>query len=153
MLPSRPTASPDFEWNDAFLLGHGPMDDEHRSFVDLVALMLVGSDAALPALLERFATLAQRHFETEDAWMTASDFPARACHVEEHAAVMKSVRAIQRRVAAGEIDAARRLAKELRDWFPSHAQHLDSALAHWMCKRVHGGKPVVLRRELMNALR
>ncbi|MEO7402205.1 MAG: hemerythrin, partial [Burkholderiales bacterium] len=48
--------------------------------------------------------------------------------------------------AAGEIDAARRLAKELRDWFPGHAQHLDSALAHWMFKRSYGGKPVVLRR-------
>jgi len=32
-------------------------------------------------------------------------------------------------------------------WFPGHATHLDSALAQWMFKREHGGKPVVFRRQ------
>ena len=42
----------------------------------------------------------------------------------------------------------RRLAAALADWFPGHAFHRDSALAHWMVKRSFGGKPVVLRRNL-----
>jgi hypothetical protein len=42
----------------------------------------------------------------------------------------------------------RRLGSELAAWFPGHADYLDSALAHWMCKRTLGGKPVVLRRNI-----
>jgi hemerythrin len=43
---------------------------------------------------------------------------------------------------------ARRFAEELTRWFPGHADYLDSALAAWMVKRRHGGKPVVLRRQI-----
>jgi hypothetical protein len=42
----------------------------------------------------------------------------------------------------------RSLVQALVDWFPGHAAHLDSALAHWMFKRQFGGKPVVLRRTI-----
>jgi hypothetical protein len=38
--------------------------------------------------------------------------------------------------------------RELIQWFPSHADHLDSALAHWISKLRTGGRPVVLRRSL-----
>ena len=135
-----------FEWSDDFLLGHGPMDDVHQEFVEIVCAMQEAPDQDVAPLLERFASHAKAHFESEDAWMAETDFPARACHIDEHAAVLKSVHAIQRRVANGDSQAARRLATELRAWFPGHAQHLDSALAHWMCKLRLGGKPVVLRR-------
>jgi hemerythrin len=59
---------------------------------------------------------------------------------------MQSVREVMERVEAGELHHARSLAAELARWFPGHADYLDSALAHWMVKRRHGGKPVVLRR-------
>jgi hypothetical protein len=36
----------------------------------------------------------------------------------------------------------------LFEWFPGHADYLDSALAAWMTKRRFGGKPVVLRRSV-----
>ena len=35
----------------------------------------------------------------------------------------------------------------VKDWFPGHADYLDSALSHWMFKRRFGGKPMVLRRD------
>jgi hemerythrin len=140
-----------FTWNDMFLLGYGPMDDTHREFVDIVSALLNSPDADVAGHLEAFARHAETHFEQEREWMESTDFPARGCHVDEHNAVMKSVRDVQQMVAAGDVDEARALAKALADWFPGHADYMDSALAHWMSKRSYGGKPVVLRRNVLPA--
>ncbi len=137
-----------FAWSDRFLLGHGPMDDVHREFVAIVARMLDAPDDQLPALLDTFAEHAQAHFETENTWMVETEFPARECHIDEHAAVMKSVGEVRALLAQGNHAICRKLVDELVQWFPSHADHLDSALAHWMCKQRMGGKPVVIRRGL-----
>jgi hemerythrin len=135
-------------WSDAFVLGYGPMDDVHEEFVTLVQAMQQAPDNELAGLLAAFLMHAKAHFDAEDAWMVETDFPARGCHIDEHAAVMRSVRQVQARLAGGDYAVARRLADELASWFPAHADYLDSALAHWMCKRRLGGKPVVLRRDL-----
>src|SRR5690606_37335684 len=105
-------------------------------------------DAEVEARLEELAAHAKDHFGTEDAWMTETEFPARECHMNEHAAVLNSVEQVQQRVAEGDFDLARDLARELAKWFPGHTDYLDSALSHWMCKRSLGGKPVVFRRDI-----
>ncbi|MDO8249556.1 MAG: hemerythrin domain-containing protein [Rhodoferax sp.] len=136
------------QWSDALLLGYGPMDAVHREFVDTVQALQTAQDADLPRCLEALVAHARSHFETEDFWMVETDFPARACHIEEHAAVMASVEQVRQLLAQGNIAECRRLADELARWFPGHADYLDSALAHWICKQRLGGKPVVLRRDL-----
>src|SRR3954468_16476715 len=121
-----------FAWNDMFLLGYGPMDDTHREFVDIVNALLSAPEAELPGHLEAFARHAESHFEQEREWMESTEFPARGCHIDEHNAVMKSVRDVQEIVAKGDLAEARALAKALADWFPGHADYMDSALSHWM---------------------
>lgn len=138
--------SEDFHWHDGLLLGYSPMDSTHEEFVHCVAAMQAASDEQLPSALAAFVAHAERHFGEEDRWMTETDFPARDCHIQEHAEVMKSVRMAQDRLAQGDNTVCRRLADELVRWFPGHASYLDSALAHWMCKARFGGKPVVIRR-------
>ncbi len=141
------------DWSDAFVLGHEPMDATHREFVALVRAMQTGPEAGLAGLLADFEAHARRHFEEEDRWMLETGFPPRECHMDEHAAVLRSVVEVREVVARGEFDQVRRLADALADWFPRHADWLDSALAHWLCKRAYGGKPVVLRRDLKGTLR
>ena len=136
----------DLVWSDAFLLGYGPMDTVHEEFVEIVSAMVKGPDEGLLASLERFAEHARSHFGTEDQWMKETEFPARECHTDEHAAVMSSVEEVLALARSGNTAQVRPLAQELARWFPGHADYLDSALAHWMFKRSHGGKPVVLRR-------
>jgi hemerythrin len=138
-----------FPWTDTYLLGYGPMDETHREFVDLVNALLTCDDPAFAAHLEAFARHAEAHFAEEDAWMERTDFPPKDCHIQEHAAVMHSVRQVMEIVRSGNVAEGRRLAAALADWFPGHAFHLDSALSHWMVKRSHGGKPVVLRRNVL----
>lgn len=135
-----------FPWDDRYLLGHNPMDDTHREFVDLVHVLLTAEDAALPAALEAFAKHAEAHFEQENRWMEQDGFPARECHVDEHAKVLASVREVQAELAAGNAAICRDLAAALMDWFPGHADYMDSALATWLVKKAHGGRPLVLKR-------
>jgi hemerythrin len=142
------STSTEFRWKDDYLLGYVPMDDTHREFVEHLNALLTCADPDLAGRLEAFAKHADAHFADENAWMEKTDFPPKQCHVDEHAAVMQSVYQVLEVVRQGDVAEGRRLAAALADWFPGHAFHLDSALAHWMVKRSYGGKPVVLRRNV-----
>jgi hemerythrin len=138
-------------WSDAFVLGYPAMDDSHREFVDDLRALLTAPDDGLAAALDVFAIHLANHFAREEGWMNASEFPARQCHADEHAAVLKSVNEVQAMLgdtaqASRRFLVARELALELERWFPAHADYLDAALSHWMSRRAHGGAPVVLRR-------
>lgn len=135
-------------WHDGLLLGYDPLDGVHQEFVQCVSALQQAADADLPAALDALETHLIAHFGQEDRWMEETEFPARECHVNEHAAVLQSVRGVRQRLALGETAVCRRLAQELARWFPGHADYLDSALAHWMCKQRLGGKPVVVRRDI-----
>jgi hemerythrin-like metal-binding protein len=143
-----PLPSDAIQWSDVFLLGYGPIDAVHEAFVDLLGRLQGADDAALPALLDQFAEHCTSHFDQENDWMVASAFPPRECHIDEHAAVLQSVREVQELLAQGNVTICRELVAQLADWFPQHADQLDSALAHWMTHKRLGGKPVVLRRGL-----
>lgn len=152
-LPPTPTA--DLLWSDERLLGFGPMDRTHEDFYRLAFDLLTCHDggAGYAAVARRaiaaFEAHAVAHFGEEERWMQDSGFPAAGCHVDEHAAVLASVREVRAAVDEGRAgaDLLRRLAEHLFTWFPAHADYMDSALAAWMCKRTLGGQPVVLRRQ------
>lgn len=139
------TQTTTLHWGSHQLLGHGPMDDIHHEFVDLIGQLELAEDAQLPALLEAMEAHLQQHFAEENQWMEESQFPPRQCHMDEHAAVLKSVAEVREKLAEGNVQICRALIDALVDWFPGHATHLDSALAHWLSKQRFGGKPVVLR--------
>lgn len=136
------------KWTDLYLLGYAPMDEVHKEFVDIVGRMQRAVDSEMLELMDAFAAHAKAHFETENTWMIETDFPARDCHIDEHAAVMRSVEEVREELTQGNYAIFPSLAAELARWFPGHADHLDSALAHWICKKRLGGKPVVIRRDL-----
>jgi hemerythrin len=135
-------------WTDRLLLGYAEMDAEHRDFVVCVQALQQAEPAQVPERLQAFADHARRHFAAEDTWMRDTGFPARDCHIDEHAAVLKSVDDVQALVAQGNTAIVRSLADELARWFPGHADYLDSALATWMAKRRWNAQPVVLRRNI-----
>lgn len=146
---ANPADINNLRWSDAFILGYPPMDMVHAEFVELVGQLQCAGDAELSALLDAFVAHAEAHFGEEDRWMNETAFPARECHINEHAAVMKSVLEVRELLVQGNFAVCRDLADELAKWFPGHADYLDSALSHWMCKKRLGGKPIVLRRNIL----
>ncbi|WP_194726453.1 hemerythrin domain-containing protein [Noviherbaspirillum malthae] len=138
-----------FAWHDGFKLGYMPMDETHEEFVVIVNAMLVCPESNLLRYLEEFMAHAESHFAQELAWMMETAYPNTDCHVEQHDAVLKSVKEVHAYLLeGGDASEARRLAQSLASWFPGHADYLDSALAHWMVKKKFGGVPIVLRRNL-----
>jgi hemerythrin len=128
------------------LVGYAPMDVVHEEFFDRVNAVLRVGDVDVLAALAELRDQTRAHFEMEERWMEETRFPARSCHADEHAAVLASVDGVCKRAAGGDVAAARRLAEALLEWFPAHADHMDSALAHWMCQSRHGAAPLVFRR-------
>ena len=142
-----PATTEDLRWSDAFLLGHEPLDDMHREFVEVVSALQAAPDAELPAALARVTEPLVAPCGQEDRWMQSTGYPATECHVNEHAAVLATAREIPALLAEGRTEVCRRFAQELAKWFPGHADYLDAPLSHWMVhQRFGAGKPVVIKR-------
>lgn len=131
---------------DDHVLGYPQMDATHQEFIDCVAALITAEDAQV---LDAFAQLKAHlimHFDQEKTWMLETQFPASECHINEHNEVLKSVDQVEALLTSGDRLIHKRLAQELQNWFPGHTDYLDSALAHWLCKRTFGGAPIVLRK-------
>lgn len=138
---------PAFTWHDEFSVGHGEMDGTHREFVDCVDALLTVDDAGLGSALAAFEVHARQHFADEDRWMAQSAYDNARCHVDEHAAVLKSLQEVQAALAQGRHAVVRSFAVALADWFPEHARVMDQGLALWLTKQRLGGAPVQLQRK------
>ena len=134
-----------FGWRAEYELGHGEMDETHREFVDCVDALLAVDDDGLLHALDAFEDHARRHFGEEDRWMAQSAYESAGCHVDEHAAVLKSLQDVRAALAQGRCDVVRSFARALAGWFPEHAQVMDRGLARWLVKQRLGGSPVVIR--------
>jgi hemerythrin len=150
--PNAPTPPNDvsYVWSDARLLGFQAMDEVHKEFYTVALHLLMCDQTSVMSALDAFEAHAREHFDQEDEWMVSTDFPPRECHIDAHAAVLKSTQEVRERIAQGLADfsLAQSFAQYLFEWFPGHADYLDAALATWMCKRTYGGQPVVFRRHI-----
>ena len=140
--------SSEITWGDNWKLGYEPMDHIHEEFVDLLGQLQRGEDSELAGLMDQLIVHVKAHFEEEDKWMVETEFPPRECHIEQHQQVLSSILEVRELLNQSRFDICRDLTRALIDWFPSHATHLDSALAHWMFKRKFGGKPVVIHKNI-----
>jgi hemerythrin len=135
-----------FTWSDEFEVGHEDMDATHREFVSCVDALLRVPDDELPARLDALAEHTKRHFGEEDEAMRRGAYNAGGCHVEEHAAVLKSLDEVRLAVREGRLAVARAFADALADWFPEHARVMDLGLARWMVQQRLGGAPILIQR-------
>lgn len=116
-------------WSDALSLSMPVMDRTHEEFVELLALVEQADDASLLRHWQGLIEHTVAHFGQEDDWMRATGFAPGNCHSTQHAVVLEVMRDSARRGARGELDWVRRIAAELADWFPNHAQTMDAGLA------------------------
>lgn len=137
-------------WSDALLLGHAPIDAAHEEFVEVVTALSQCTESTSLESLQAVERHLLSHFELERQWMEKTAFPAAECHIDEHQRVLDTVQHMTALAAQDGVPVAemKRLAQALIDWFPGHADYLDSALSAWINKKTHGGAPVVLRRDM-----
>ena len=145
-MHSRVQSPHHFAWDDSYELGHDEMDGTHREFVTCVDAMLQAADGDQALALDAFSAHARRHFAEEDHWMAQTAYGNAGCHVDEHAAVLKSIDDVAAALATGRHDVVRSFARALADWFPEHARVMDQGLARWLVERRLGGAPVLIQR-------
>ncbi len=119
------------DWKDVYVLGHAPMDDTHRDYVELVTKLETAPDADVLACVDELIEHTVEHFAQENRWMEECGFPPIHCHTGEHERVLKSLQDMRPTIAA-DPGVARILAKELEPWFAQHAATMDDALAFFM---------------------
>lgn len=141
------TKDSNLKLNDPVVLGFSQMDDIHHEFELLLQQAQNSLDEELPAHITAVREHLQMHFETEDKWMIETDFPAKDCHILEHADVLRSAQEVANLMRDGNMAVGRSFLSALEAWFPAHADYLDSALAHWMFSRqVKKAKPIVFHK-------
>lgn len=138
------------QWSDAMLLGHAPIDAAHEEFVEVVTVLANCTQHTAIACLQAVEAHLLTHFAMEQEWMEKTDFPAADCHLDEHQRVLDAVQQVNAHATLGQIGLqdVKRLAQAMVDWFPGHVDYMDSALSAWISKKLYGGAPVILRRDM-----
>ena len=129
---------------DDLKLGDPQLDAEHGEFARLSQRLLAATTAEALAALDALDTHARQHFTAEDADLRRIGGANTTCHLDEHAAVLKSLAEV-RDVLQGPqppADLHRRLAMQLMDWLPEHVQAMDAGLAVVRTQDRLGGAPV-----------
>ncbi|MCL2160963.1 MAG: hemerythrin domain-containing protein [Betaproteobacteria bacterium] len=123
------------EWKESYAFGIPRMDETHREFIEFCnALIAIGPEDA--GFLERFDAFIEHtaaHFDQENRWMEAVNFPV-TCHRAEHDRVLGVANEIRQRVEKGDFFLGRRLLEELPPWFDNHIDTMDTALAYYLKK-------------------
>lgn len=133
-------------------LGDSHLDEQHEKLEFLIAALRDAPAAEAVDRLDALASHAADHFATEDVILRVMKDGNAACHIDEHAAVLRSLQEV-REVLTGP-DAAegakaallQRLGTQLQQWLPEHVQAMDAGVAAHRSKERFGGAPVRLTR-------
>lgn len=130
-------------------LGDPRLDRDHAELQRLAQrLAQTRNRQEVLAALDALARHCAAHFATEDEdlrLMQGNDDAV--CHIDEHAAVLKSLAEVKDWVnanddAAGTANLVQSLCAELERWLPEHVHYMDSAVAAYRSKNRFGGVPV-----------
>ncbi|HET8732682.1 MAG TPA: hemerythrin family protein [Anaeromyxobacteraceae bacterium] len=119
-------------WSDTYRLGIPGVDQEHRTFFELIAAIEAGAAAGgvAPALeaLRSLRRYAESHFANEEEFLEAVGFPELAPHRAEHEAFLRDVRALEQ-VEDLPAEVAVRMA---RAWIGQHILGTDRRYTRWL---------------------
>lgn len=139
-----------FEISAPVPLGDAMLDDDHAQLYRL-ARSLLGAPLDLAAhMLDELRIEARGHFGREDAALRRLGGNNASCHLDEHAAVLKSLDEVHAILCDPRTtpEAAERmmasLALTLLNWLPEHVREMDAGLAAVRGQARFGGVPVRL---------
>lgn len=133
---------------NSLTLGDPVLDQEHQELQRLIDALLAAPAAQAVAALEALQSHAASHFALEDGELRRLGGANATCHLDEHAAVLRSLDEVKAVLARPEPpgDLVRRLATELLRWLPEHVQEMDASIAAVRTRERFGGVPVQITR-------
>jgi len=133
------SATPAFQWSDAYVLGVPGIDVQHRGFLEMTnAFLDVASSGradheALQAALDELVAYGQNHFQTEEEFMERVGFPEeeKQRHAGLHNDFVFRVSELAQRFRKGDASLAREIVAFLCDWVIQHIMQVDVKYAQF----------------------
>lgn len=126
------------EWKDDYSVGITVIDAEHRTLVAMInkaheSVDTTTTPEAVEELIADMKGYAERHFATEEAYMTAHDYPGTSSHVGEHKYFLKQVEEAETkfeddRLVPGTV----KVLAFLADWLVKHILQTDKLLGDYL---------------------
>ncbi len=134
-------------------LGDPSLDTEHRELERLIDQLADAPAEQMLGCLDALTARASDHFADEDRDLREMKSGDASCHLDEHAAVLKSLREVRGLVEADpsaprSINLVAGLSSELQRWLPEHVFAMDAGIANQRSRRRLGGLPIVISRKL-----
>ena len=129
-------------------LGDPVLDREHAELQRLIDDLRQAGPAQALGALDALKAHAAAHFDQEDGDLRRLGGANAACHLDEHAAVLRSldeVRAVLEQPQPP-ADLVGRLSAELSRWLPEHVQAMDAGIASVRTRERFGGAPIQVKR-------
>lgn len=118
------------QFDSNYRLGVPSMDDTHLEFINLVQATIEADKNSFPSAFDSLFEHTRTHFATEEDIMEQLDHGSKAEHVADHQRILGDMDRFNQKAAAGRATMARAwVGDSLLQWFHTHAQTMDSALA------------------------
>ncbi|QHE85506.1 hemerythrin domain-containing protein [Hydrogenophaga sp. BPS33] len=133
-------------------LGLSSLDAEHADLHQAILVLRDASHDNVQPALQALRAQAAAHFASEDQDLRQMKDGNASCHIDEHAAVLKSLDEVDEILSNAESTddtksrLVRMLVDELLRWLPEHVNEMDAAVAVHRSKHRFGGAPVKLSR-------
>lgn len=126
------------------LLADEDLDRDHEEFLELALELAGAAPSRMLAALEALRSHAVAHFSREDADLRSLGGNNAECHLDEHAAVLKSLDEVLGSLRVqppveGMPQVMQALSDELLRWLPHHIGEMDAELAAARGKARFGG--------------
>jgi hemerythrin len=123
-------------WNSRFETGIDLIDAQHRSLFEAVNRLAEAfkegkATARVKESLEFLTRYALEHFQAEERFMRAANYPGLAEHMGEHVRLVEQVRDLQMDLADGKA-ATMDVTIFLVDWLKVHICEFDMAYVYFM---------------------
>jgi hemerythrin len=124
------------EWESRFEVGNDLIDQEHRTFIDLIKNVDYSVDEDMESeyiirLLIEIEKFADFHFYSEENIMLSSGYPELKYHQELHRSLLSRLRQFIKDYESGAVEASS-VIEFLMDWFKNHTAGEDRRIAQFI---------------------
>ena len=127
-------------WRKEYELGVHAVDAEHKQLFVLInqfhdALAAGGESRQIALVLNRLTAYAEAHFQREEQLMTDNGYPRLEQHREQHSDLVRSIFAINERLATDANQARREVLAFIRNWLIEHIVKSDMDIADFLKRK------------------
>lgn len=133
--PPPEPLDPRLEWNDDYLVGEADIDSQHRHLFQMAQdIHDLDNEADLRLAVFQLFRYVRVHFQDEEGFMKAADYPATDQHIAQHEAMIEKLS----RLTDGsqeDFPSVERLRRFILDWIVIHVLEHDQGLFKWLRQR------------------